>query len=160
VRRAIGLLLLVAVVLVVRHSRAEDTPVPIGLQAELLAKVAAYDRNLPRRAGDRVRILLLQKPGDADSARVVSQMKTIKADHVAIVFFTPGFADDVEAIRRALVGVDVLSATAVPDYVPRGVVLGFDLVGGKPKLLVNLTQAGKQNVAFMAEVLKMMKVYE
>jgi hypothetical protein len=87
-------------------------------------------------------------------------VQTIKADHVAVVFFTPGFGDDVEAIRRALVGLDVLSATAVPDYVPRGVVLGFDLVGGKPKLLVNLTQAGKQNVAFMAEVLKMMKVYE
>jgi len=44
--------------------------------------------------------------------------------------------------------------------VPRGIVLGFDLVGGKPKMLVNLGQARKQHVAFMAEVLKLAKVFE
>jgi len=79
---------------------------------------------------------------------------------VAIVFVTPGFADDVDAIRGALDGVDVLSASAVADYVPKGVVLGFDLVSGKPKLLVNLTQAKKQQVDLSSDVLKLMKVYE
>jgi hypothetical protein len=40
------------------------------------------------------------------------------------------------------------------------VVLGFDLVSGRPKLLVNLTQAKKQKVDLAAEILKLMKVYE
>jgi hypothetical protein len=189
VRRAIGLLLLLAIVLFARHAGAEDVPVPVGLQAELLSKVAGYDRNFAARAGERAHVLLVQRPGDADSARVVAQMQSalgqvstigglphdetivsyagaaalvsaVKGQHAAVVFFTPGFADQLDALRGALAGVDVLTAAAVPDYVPRGVVLGFDLVGGKPKLLVNITQAGKQNVAFRAEVLKMMKVYE
>ena len=32
------------------RARAEDVPVPIGLQVDLLAKVAGYDKNLPARA--------------------------------------------------------------------------------------------------------------
>lgn len=187
-RRAFWLLLLLAFVLVARDAAAEDVPVPISLQAELLAKVAAYDRNLPARAGDRVRVLLVQKPGNDDSARAIVQMQgalgqvgsigglphedvvvawsgaaalaqAVRAQHAAIVYFTPGFSGDVDAVRAAFAGVDVLTVAAVPEYVPRGIVLGFDIVEGKPKLLVNLSQAAKQNVAFKAEVLKMMKVY-
>ncbi len=162
---------------------------PVNLQAELLAKVAGYDKNLKARAGDRVRVLLVEQPGDADSERVVTQMRAafeqmgtiagmaheeiivpwsgaaalvsaVRERHAAIVFFSPGFSANVTAVRDALDGVDVMSATAVPDYVPRGIVLGFDLVGGKPKLWVNLAQARRQNVAFAAEVLKIAKVYE
>lgn len=180
---------LVVILLVARWSGAEDVPVPLSLQAELLAKVAGYDKNLRARAGDKVRVLLVERPGDADSQRVVVQLRaaleriasigdmaheeivtpwsgpqalatTIRERHAAIVFLSPGFAGDVEGIRDALVGVDVLSATAVSDYVPRGIVLGFDLVSSKPKLLVNLARARKQNVAFSAEVLKIAKVYE
>lgn len=189
-RRAGWLLSVVvlAVVFVAHDASAEDAPVPVALQAELLAKVAAYDRNLASRAGDRVRILLVNKPGNDDSQRALTQMQgalghvgeiaglphedvvvpwggasallqTVRERHAAIVWLTPGFADDVDAIRSAVSGVDVLTACAVPDYVPRGIVLGFDIVEGKPKLLVNLTQAAKQNVAFKADVLKLMKVY-
>ena len=79
---------------------------------------------------------------------------------IAIVFFGSGFHDDVEAIRDALSGVDVLSAAGVPEYVPSGIVLGFDVVSGRPKLLVHLGQAKRQNVSLRAEALKLMKVYE
>ncbi|HEX8791538.1 MAG TPA: YfiR family protein [Polyangiaceae bacterium] len=187
-RRAFWLFLLFALVLVARDAAAEDVPVPVGLQAELLAKVAAYDRNLPERAGERVRVFLVQKPGNDDSARAIVQMtgalgqigsigglphddivvawggaaalaQAVKTQRAAIVYFTPGFSGDADAIRAAFAGVDVLTVGAVPDYVPRGIVLGFDIVEGKPKLLVNLSQAAKQNVAFKAEVLKMMRVY-
>jgi len=47
----------------------------------------------------------------------------------------------------------------MPDYVPAGIVLGFDLVSGRPKLLVNIEQAKKQQVSLPASVLKLMKVY-
>jgi len=187
--RAAAFALAVLTLTVSRSSYAEDVPVPVSLQAELLAKVAGYDKNLKARAGDRVRILLVEQPGNAESERIVTQMRaaleqvgpiagmaheeavvpfsgaaalvaTIRDRHAAIVFFSPGFAADIGAVRDALDGVDVMSATAVPDYVPRGVVLGFDLVGGKPKLTVNLSQARRQNVSFAAEVLKIAKVYE
>jgi hypothetical protein len=178
-----------ACVLAPRPVGAEEPSVPVSLEAQLLAKVVAYDRHMPARAGGRAHVLILSKTGNPDSERAAAQMvsaigaiselaglphdevvwpyngasglaEACKNKHVAIVFVTPGFADDVDAIRGALDGVDVLSASAVADYVPKGVVLGFDLVSGKPKLLVNLTQAKKQQVDLSSDVLKLMKVYE
>ena len=48
----------------------------------------------------------------------------------------------------------------MPDYVKEGIVLGFDVVSGRPKLLFNLPQARLQKVALTATVLKLMTVYE
>jgi hypothetical protein len=172
-----------------RDARAEDVPVPESLQAELVAKIAGYDRGFAARAGDRAHVLILDRPDDADSARAAAHLEAalhalpeigglphdeavvaftnagalpqlVRSRHAAVVYITPGLEADVPAIRTSLDGVDVLSVSAVPGYVPRGVVLGFDLVSSKPKLLVNLGQARKQHVAFMAEVLKMARVYE
>lgn len=169
--------------------RAQEAALPVGIQAELLAKVAAYDRNFLPRAGERAKILLLVKPGNSDSSRAGAQMQAALArlpeiagiphdetivpypggpelaklcaqEHPAIVFVGLGFRDDLDAIRTALDGVDVLTATGIPDYVPAGIVLGFDLVASRPKLLVNLTQARKQHVDLGSGVLKLMKVYE
>jgi hypothetical protein len=168
---------------------ADDVALPAGKQMELLAKVADYDRNFRERAGPRAKIALLVKQGDGDSLRTATQMQAALAridtvaglqhddsletyrgaaaladecreQHVAVVVVGPGFRDDIEAIRAALDGVNVLTVSAVADYVPKGIVLGFDLVGGHPKMLVQLTQAKRQHVAFMADVLKLMQVYE
>jgi hypothetical protein len=166
-----------------------DATVPIALQGELLVKVAAYDRSMPARAGNKAHVLVVVKPGVIPSENAAKQMlntlssfSTIaglphdeeivtfasaaqlaavcKQKHAAIVYVTPGFDEgEVAAMGTAFVNVDVLSAGAVAGYVPNGVVLGFDLVSSKPKLLVSLGQAKKQNVAFKAEVLKLMKVY-
>lgn len=162
---------------------------PVGLQAELLAKVAPYDKNFAARAGDRVHVLVVTRAGDADSERISNHITaalrelkdigglahdeaamsysgakaladTVKARRIAIVYLTPGLSADVEAIRDALSGVSVLTVSGVTDHVARGAVLGFDLVSGKPKLVCNLGQAKKQDVAFKAEVLKLMRVIE
>jgi hypothetical protein len=76
-----------------------------------------------------------------------------------VVYVTPDFDSELDALGRALGGVDVLTVSAVPDYVSRGVVLGFELVSGKPKILLDLPQAKRQNVDFSAAVLRLMKVY-
>ena len=183
-------LLCVAALLFASTDRAEEVSVPVAIQAELLVKVAAYDRNLPARVGDRVLVLIVTKSGDADSARVASGMATelgskaliaglaheesvapftdaasvaatCKGRHVGIAYFTPGFSDDeIVSIARALDGADVLTAAALPAFVPKGIVLGFDLVSGKPKLLVHLGQARRQHADLAADVLKLMRVYE
>jgi hypothetical protein len=170
-------------------ARAEDVTVPLDLQVELLAKVAAYDRNFAARAGTEARCLIVRRPGVAESARVSTHVhkaigglsaiaglpavpvlvdwsgpaalkETIKAQRAAIAYLAPGLGDDVESIAAALDGVDVLSVAAIASYVAKGVVVGFDLVSGKPKLIVHLGQAKKQNVAFKAELLKMARVIE
>jgi hypothetical protein len=179
----------IAAPFVASRAAAESVPVPIVLQAELLAKVLEYDRNFPARAGERAKVLLVSQSGNADSTTIAQQMsaalgrlpqiaglphdevvvsyagaqelaKLCRAQRVSVVYFGPGFRDDLGAIRAALNGVDVLSVASVPDYVQNGIVLGFDVVSGRPKLLLNLPQARLQKVDLTASVLKLMTVIE
>lgn len=172
------------------RARGDDVVVPVPLQMKLLAKVAGYDKNLPARAGDKVRVLVVAKPKNADADRVSGQAlaalaevseiaglpvealaepfssggelkKAIAKRRAAVVYLAPGLSgDEVDGVVAALDGVDVLSATAVPGDVSRGVVLGFDLAASKPKLLVHLARAKRQHVALSAEVLKLAQVIE
>jgi len=172
-----------------RTARADDVAVPPAVQAQLIGKVAAYDKEFANRAGARAQVLVVVRSGDDASTRTGAAMMkelgalstigglphdetqltftnakdlatAIKKKGAAIVVLTPGHGGEIDAIRTALDGVNVLSVSTVAEWVPRGVVLGFDLVSGKPKLLVHLGQAKKQNVVFKAEVLKLMRVYE
>ncbi len=169
--------------------RAEEVAVPVARQAELLVRVAAYDRNLPARAAGTVRILILTNADDADSRAVAGQMDAAlrkfdkiaglpyeitttpfpgsaqvaavcKQNHVSIVYVTQGLDAKVGDLVNALGGVDVLSVAAVARYVSQAVVLGFDLVSAKPTLVINLPQAKKQNVSIDASVLNLMKVIQ
>jgi hypothetical protein len=169
---------------------AEDVSVPIPLQMDLLLKVASYDKNLKQRAHDRVRVAVLIRQDDADSGRSAAQALKALAEtddvdglplerismtytdgptltrlthdsNVSILYVTPGFSEsEIDAMARALDGVSVLSAGAVAKYTLRGVVIGFDLAGGKPKLLVNLERAKRQSVELSSSVLKLMRVVE
>jgi hypothetical protein len=169
--------------------RGDEVVVPAALQADLLAKVAAYDKNLVGRAGDRVRVLIVVKPKDDASNRFAKHLssalggvgkigglphdqttavfagarplaETCRAQRIAIVYLAPGLGEEIPAIRDALEDVNVLSVAAVASDVPKGVVLGFDLVSGKPKLVVHLAQARRQHVQFRAELLKLARVIE
>jgi hypothetical protein len=181
---------IVAVTLsLVRVGSAELVPVPLDRQAELLARVAAYDRNMAARAGDGVRVLLVTNESEAESVGLAKRMEaalrslpdiaglphdervtpfTTAADlagqcrtqHIAIVYIGSGLGDKVPAIRSALDGVDVLTVAAVPEYVEAGIVLGFDILSGKPKILVHLTQARRQHVELRADLLKLARVFE
>jgi hypothetical protein len=169
---------------------AEDASVPVSLQMDLLLKVASYDKNLKERAHDRVRVAVLIRQGDADSGRSAAQALKALAEtddvdglplerismtytdgptltrlthdgNVSVLYVTPGFSEgEIDAMGRALDGVSVLSAGALAKYTLRGVVLGFDLAGGKPKLLVNLDRAKRQSVELSSSVLKLMRVVE
>jgi hypothetical protein len=175
--------------LLARRAAAESIAVPIRLQAELLAKMASYDRNFQARTGERVRTLLLTKLGDPESARAGAEMKTAlasipsigglphdeelasyadaaaladicRARKVSILYVAPGFSQQVDTMREAVSQLSLLTVGSLADYVPNGIVLGFDLVSGRSKLLVNLTQARRQQIDFRAEVLKLTRVYE
>jgi hypothetical protein len=188
--RRIRAVVIAAVLGFASFARAEEASVPVPLQATLLVKVANYDRNMAARAGDRVQVLVVTKGGKGESTLAATQLqkalleektiagkphaceiidfggapelaKEVQARNAAIVYVTPGFSEqEVAAIAQSLAPVSVLSVGAVASYVPKGMVLGMDLVSGKPKLVVNLTQARKQSVNFDASLLKLTKVIE
>jgi hypothetical protein len=170
------------------HGGAQTAQLPVGVQADLMVKVAGFDRNFRSRAGDKV-IVILAAADDSASMRAAVEMKSAlsrvpkiadlpheeqivasnnpaviaaaaRDRRAAIVYFAPGYSQQIPAIREAFSSINVLTVAAVPEYVPSGIVLGFDLVSGHPKLLVHVLQARKQQVAFPASVLNLMKVYQ
>ena len=167
---------------------AEEISVPLGLQAELLAKVAAYDRNLKERSGARVHVLIVQKSGVEESKATAARLERAIGDldsigglphdeavwsfagaselgeeckkrSISLVYLTPGFESEVGAVRDALDGMPIMTVSSVADHVPKGIVVGFDLVSGKPKLLVHLGQARRQKIAFSPRLLERAQVY-
>jgi hypothetical protein len=172
-----------------REIDAQAIDVPIRLQAELLSKVAAYDREFSNRAGQRALVLVVVKPGSAESERAAEQMSAelavlsdigglphaqetvrytsapalgelVRGRTPAVVIFSAALDDQVESVARVLDGVSVLSVGVSAAYVPRGAVLGFDVESGKPKLVVNLGQARRQRVAFRPELLRLARVIQ
>ncbi len=164
-----------------------DVPVPAKLQAQLIAKIAAFDRNFPDRAGANALILVVWKPGDSDSSQFAQQMAselgslpdvgglaktvdvipfagaaalaaTIKDRKAAIVYLSADLDHDAGAVAAALAGGDVLSVGATGAFAEAGTVIGFDLVGGKPKIVANLASARTQHVSLKAEFLRLTRV--
>jgi hypothetical protein len=168
--------------------RAQASAVPADIQAELIAKLETYDRNFAARAGPVAHVLIVVRPGSskselsaADTRAALGRIDKLgglphqesvvpyagadalaarcRSEQAAVVYVTPGFDDDVEAMRSALASVSVLTVGSTADYVPRGIVLGFELESGKPKIVINLEQAKAQSVNFPADLLRLMKVY-
>jgi hypothetical protein len=179
--------LALAVALWVSDAVSQTLQVPIRLQAELLSKVAAYDRSFSQRSGGRALVLILVRDSDAESIRVGEQIQAELAvlarvgglQHAeefvhfssaqalaelcrkrapAILYISLGLADQMEGIAHALEGVSILSVAASASYVPKRAVLSFDAESGRPKLVVNLGQARRQSVAFQPELLALARV--
>jgi hypothetical protein len=171
-----------------RRADAEEPPVPAARQAELLARIAGYDRNLAARAQGTARVVIVQSPDDADSRTLAVSMETAlnrigrigglpvavstvrytsgddvaqrcRTERVSIVYLSSGLDPGVAPVVARLDGVDVLSVAGLPRYVAQGIVLGFDLVSGSPTLLFHLTNARRQNVAMDPKVVSLMQVY-
>jgi hypothetical protein len=189
VHRVLLLVFIVLGVVVAKDSDAQGSRVPTNLQAALVAKVAGFDRNFAARANGRVRVLLVKADGNPESSLAATEMlnalaalptigdlphdqevvsftsgsalaDVVKAKHITIVYFGPGFTTRTTEIRDAFTDVNVLTVGALAEYVPAGIVLGFDLVSGKPKLVVHLPQARRQHVEFQGAALGLMKVVE
>src|SRR5688572_26859631 len=51
-------------------------PLPANLQGELIIKLAPYDKALPSRAGAQVRIVIVNKNGDAETEHWALVLRT------------------------------------------------------------------------------------
>ena len=170
-----------------RLALGEDLAVPASVEAKLTGKVASYDRAFAPRIAGKVVIAIVAQPSDADSARAAAQMQAAFRDvgtiagfpheeillrwsdahtlattcaqrKVAIVYLTPGLDGQIEGISKALNDSGVISVAGVLSYVSKGAVLGFELVSGRPKLVINLSSAKRQGMSFQAALLDLARV--
>ena len=169
----------------IRVAVAEDAVVPLRTQAELIVKLAEYDRSLVSRPGPRVVLILHNKSltsvrtaqGIAGELRTFERIaglahvetfvdfdsvsdvrRRVQSEKAHIIYICPGLEDRLPAIAEALAGLTILSIGAGPNDANLGVVVEFQIHSGRTQLLVNLKQALRQNVQMRAEFLKIAKV--
>jgi hypothetical protein len=169
--------------------RAEDPAVPLQLQADLTAKLIEYAQAPSPQGLTTLRIGILVRNGSIESQHFGTEIKAIFGRMATIagmaheesviawstaaafaeearrrqlfaVYVTPGLRGEVPAIARALEGTPIISVAAIDTYVASGAILGFELVSGRPRMVLNLPQARKQGVAFRAQVMKLMRIVE
>ncbi len=166
-----------------------DVSVPPRLQAQLIGKVAAYDRNVPERAGSRALVLVVRRGGNAESGRIAAALanavvelddvggiaktvesevyagasplaETCKARRVSIVYLSLGLEPEIPRIADSLANVSVMSVGATGAFAEAGANLGFDLDGSRPQLVVNLRTARAQGLALRAALLRLARVID
>ena len=183
------LLLAAALTLPASSAYAEDPAIPLQLQADLTAKLIEYAQTPSAQGLSVMRIGIVVRNGSVESQHFGTELKATFARMASIaglpheeaiitwsnpaafaeevrrrqlfaVYLTPGMRGEIGAIARGLEGAPVISVAAVDSYVAGGAILGFELVSGRPRMVLNLAQARKQGVAFRAQVMKLMRIVE
>lgn len=169
-------------------ANADEPAVPLQLQVDLTVKVIEYAQQPPIRAGNIVRVAILVK-STAQSSHFGAELKAaldrvdtiaglpheqgllewtsptqlveeIGRSHPTIIYVAPGLDPEIPAIAQAIRGIPVVTVAAIDSYVRGGLILGFELVSGRPKMIFNLNQAKQQGVVFGSAVMKLMRIVE
>jgi len=159
--RRVAFIVLALFVEATASANASEPTVPFELQADLIAKIVKYDRNFLARSGELVEVLLVYRAKNPDSEsaarrmqaalRMVSLLGGVKHEEQLTIFASadelvaharetkatlvivgPGFDDVIPDISRAFDGFDGLTLSTSENAAERGIVLGFELVSGKP----------------------------
>jgi hypothetical protein len=168
---------------------ADVASVPLQLQVDLSTKVIEYVQEPPVASLDRVRIGIVVKTSSPESMRAGAELKAAfdrapsvggrpheqaiiewsgskalaersRKGNLTVLYFTPGLDAEIGPSAEALAGQRIVTIAAVDSFVPEGVVLGFELVSGHPKMIFNLRQAKKQELVLRAAVMKLMRIVQ
>ena len=171
-----------------RWAIAEAPSAPVGVQAQITARILPFERGFQGRAQGGVSVVIAEKRGNADSLAAALQMKkalsdignisgkplkiqntsfdsakdfvaVCKARGSIVAYLTPGLGSEISQVASGLVGAPILTVAAVEDFVPSGAVLGVKVISGKPRMSINLGQAKAQNLNFPSAVLNLAKIY-
>ncbi len=176
-----------ATLLAHRAALGVEPEVPIRLQVSLLDRVIPFDRNFATRVHGKLTAAVVVEAADPDSTRIAAQLTSelgalstlgnfplsvarlpfngvqplvdeCKRLRAGVVCFAPGLSVAIERLAAGLQGLRVLTVGTLPDHAKSGLVLGFAVRSGRPRMLVNLRQARQQDVDFRADFLRMAEV--
>jgi hypothetical protein len=167
---------------------ADAPTAPIAVQAQIITRILPFERGFAAKPPGEVQVVIALRSGDADSESAALKMSKALGDigkiadkplrvttvpytsaqqlaaecrkrSAHVLFITPGLASDAGPLATALIGSGMLSVAAVEPYVPAGIVLGVEVVAGKPRMSINLKQAKSQKLDFPSAVLKLARIY-
>jgi hypothetical protein len=186
-RRSLAWLSAGASLLLSRTGAALEPEVPIRLQVSLLDRVIPFDRNFGVRVHGRLSLAVVVDESNEDSVRIGAQLlselgaRERLGDHpllavrvpfksvqglsdeckrlkAGVVYVTPGVREPIASLAATLLGLKVMTVGTMPEQVSQGLVLGSAVRSGKPRVLVNLSQARLQEVDFRADFLRLAEV--
>ena len=82
----------------------------------------------------------------------------LEANDVDLLYVTPLRSFEVRDIRRASRSLGIVTFTGVPEYVEQGLAVGLDLMGGKPKILINAAAATAEGATFSGQLLQLARI--
>ena len=157
--------------------------VPVTTQLSLFLKVMTFDRNLEKRAGQKVVLAVAYQSENRTSSRARNEavaalsgisrvgtldfevmgidldrqnLETELRDHnVAFLYVTPLRAMNLNEVISAARAAGVSTITGVPDYVGVGLSVGVRLQGDRPRLMINLEASRLEGADYKAELLKL-----
>jgi len=170
--------LVFALLFVGTAARADD--LPVQLQVNLLSKMSTYVQNFVPAGTETVKVLVVHpgpKDGPTRGAQslgsTITQVgklgkygaepklvaygdaktfrATLAAERPQVLYLAPELDSTLTAeIVEAATSSTVLTISGVAEHVRLGVVLGFALMEGRPRVLINLKQAQKQQIVFLS----------
>jgi hypothetical protein len=186
-RRSLAWLGASASLLLSRTGASLEPEVPVRLQVSLLDRVIRFDRKFGLRVHGRLSLAVVVDEDNEDSVRVGAQLlselgaretlgnypllalrvpfKSVQglSDEcqrlkAGVVYVTPGVREPIGRLATTLLGLRVMTVGTMPEQVSEGLVLGSAVRSGKPRVLVNLSQARLQDVDFRADFLRLAEV--
>jgi hypothetical protein len=168
---------LLAVALEASVAHADE--LPAALQVQLLSKMSTYVANFAPAGATAVKVLVVHpgsreapSRGALALANAITQagqlgtftaqavlvpladprklQATLAAEKPQVIYLAPELDEKgtTEIVEAALSGT-ALTISGVSEHLRLGVVLGFALVEARPRVLINLKQAQKQNIVFL-----------
>lgn len=168
---------------------AERASVPEKIQIGLLAKVLAFDRGFAKRTEGTAQVAIVYRLRDTDSEYTAQQLKLAldqttaiggvshvdtlvpyagarevaalcERTRISVVLLSTGFGDEAGAIADALTSQTLVTVSTAPADVSRGIMVGFELVSGRPLIDIQLARARAQGIDFNADFLRLAKVIQ
>ncbi len=169
---------------------AQEMPVPVDLQLNLLLKIISFDRNLSSHGGDSLRLgIVFQEPFRnsllvrEQIERVYRSLGTFRVkglplalvpidvyrekldDQVArrgvdILYVSPLRAYDIRSIGDLCRSRGIVSVTGVPEYCGQGLSVGIGQSRDRPEILINIRAAREEGADFSSQLLKLARVLQ
>lgn len=93
--------------------------------------------------------------GFTNAANLKTQANNL---NVAVLYVTPGNDANLSAISEVASSSGILTFSGVRSYLTQGIASGVEMVGGAPKIVINLPSAKAQGAQFSAQLLQIANV--
>ena len=189
-KRDISIFFLMFSLIISSTAHAQEMPLPVETQLNVLLKTLTFDRNLKERRGERLTIGivyhgLFNKSLQAKD-ELIEAFKTVRIEEifehtlhivtvdlhligleeavtsqdVDILYITPLDSSEILKISKLSRSMGVITLSGVPQYSEQGIAVTVGKKGDAAQIIINLDAARAAGANFSSQLLKMAKIVD